>query len=280
MFRMIEAWKPVVAGVALLSLAACAGTQLDAAKRVSPDGADAFSTNLYKEYIGLAQMEFDEGDYQDSDVFAERAMAAAGGAPTLPEELGVRSIPQKYQGEIAEARRNLMAALDAGGRTGTPDHAARAQAMFDCWTQEAEEDIQPEDIKWCRDRFEAALALMGPAPEPTVSFLNYTVYFDLNGTAISPEADATLKDAAAAAKTMPAGSVTVSGYTDRSGTPEYNLALSERRASVVETALKNLMGATAAIFTLEAFGENQNKVITPDGVVNEKNRRVKVEIRK
>jgi outer membrane protein OmpA-like peptidoglycan-associated protein len=278
MFRMIEAWKPVVAGMALLSLAACAGTQLDAAKRVSPDGADAFSTNLYKEYIGLAQMEFDEGDYQDSDVFAERAMAAAGGAPTLPEELGARNIPNKYQGEIAEARRNLMAALDAGGRTATPDHAARAQAMFDCWTQEAEEDIQPSDIEWCRDRFDAALAQMAPAP--TVSFLNYTVYFDLDSTAISGEADATLKDAAEAAKGMPAGSVTVSGYADRSGAADYNLALSERRANVVEAALKSLMGATAAIFTLEAFGETQNKVITPDGVVNEKNRRVKVEIRK
>lgn len=278
MFRMIEAWKPVTAGLAMLSLAACAGTQLDAAKRVSPDAATPFATNLYKEYIGLSQMEFDEGDYKDSDVFAERAMASASNAPTLPEEMGVRDIPKKYVGEISEARRNLMAALDAGGREGTPDHAARAQAMFDCWTQEAEEDIQPADIAWCKERFMAALAQMAPAP--TTSFLNYTVYFGLNKTDLSAESMTTLMDAASAAKDMPAGSVTVSGYADRSGSAEYNLGLSERRAKVVEAELKKMMGSTTAGFTLEAFGETQNKVITADGVVNEKNRRVKVEIRK
>ena len=125
MFRLMDSWKPVAAGLAMLSLAACAGTQLDAAKGVQPSGG-AFSTNLYKEYIALAQAEFDEGDYMDADVFASRAMAAAAGSPTDPEALDARDIPAKYQGELAEARRNLMDALDAGGREATPDHAARA----------------------------------------------------------------------------------------------------------------------------------------------------------
>ena len=79
MFRLMDSWKPVAAGLAMLSLAACAGTQLDAAKSVQPSGG-AFSTNLYKEYIALAQAEFDEGDYMDADVFASRAMAAAAGS--------------------------------------------------------------------------------------------------------------------------------------------------------------------------------------------------------
>lgn len=280
MFRMTEAWKPLAAGLAMLSLAACAGTQLDAAKGVSPSG-DAFSTNLYMEYIALSQLEFDEGDYEDSDVFASRAMMAAAGTPTDPEALDARDIPAKYQGELAEARRNLMDALDAGGREGTPDHAARAQAMFDCWMQEAEEDIQPADIAWCRERFEAALAQMEPpAPEPTVSFSNYTVYFDLDSVEIVGEAMTTLQDAAITAKAMPAGSITISGYADRSGAADYNMRLSNRRALVVAAELKRMIGPSAINYTTEAYGETQNKVVTPDGVVNERNRRVKVEIRR
>lgn len=279
MFRMIEAWKPVAAGLAMLSLAACAGTQLDAAKGVAPTG-DAFSTNLYKEYVGLAQMEFDEGDYADSDAFASRAMMAAAGTPTGPEELDARNIPAKYKGELSEARRNLVAALDASAREGTPDHAARAQAMFDCWMQEAEEDIQPADIVWCRERFNAAYAKLGAAPAPVVSFLNYTVYFGLDKTDISAESAGILKEAVDAAKAMPAGSITVSGYADRSGDADYNMKLSNRRALVISAELKKLIGPSGIKYTNEAFGETQNKVITPDGVVNEKNRRVKIEIRK
>ncbi|CAN0576425.1 unnamed protein product, partial [Laminaria digitata] len=80
----------VIAATALLG--ACGGLELGTAQKTSPSG-DAFSTALYKEYIVLSKDEYNEGDYADSDVFAMRAIAAAGGEPTAPEAPDARPQP-------------------------------------------------------------------------------------------------------------------------------------------------------------------------------------------
>ena len=84
MFRLMDSWKPVAAGLAMLSLAACAGAQLDAQGRSTL--RRRVQHQLVQGTIALAQAEFDEGDYMDA-VFASRAMAAAAGSPTDPEAL-------------------------------------------------------------------------------------------------------------------------------------------------------------------------------------------------
>jgi len=282
--RMIGATKLAVAAAAMLGLSACAGFQVQNAKGLSPSG-DAFSASLYKEYLVLAEMEFAEGDYVDSDEFANRAIASANGNPPAPEELAARNIPAAAQGELAEARRKLTEALAAGAGTSKPDVAARAQASFDCWMQEQEENFQPADIKWCKDRFDAAMAQLSVAPKPvaakpSITFANFTVYFDFDRSALTAETQSTLIDAANAADDMAAKTVTVSGYADRSGSAAYNMALSQRRAEAVAQELTTLIGANAPAMTLQAYGETQNKVVTPDGVKEAKNRRVKIEIRK
>ena len=281
--RMIGATKLAVAAAAMLGLSACAGFQVQNAKGLSPSG-DAFSASLYKEYLVLAEMEFAEGDYMDSDTFANRAIASANGNPPGPEELDVRDLPGASKGELAEARRRLTEALAAGFGKSKPDAAARAQASFDCWMQEQEENFQPADIKWCKDRFDAAMAQFAApkaeAPKPSITFANFTVYFDFDKSALTAETQSTLIDAANAADDMAAKSVTVSGYADRSGSAAYNMALSQRRAEAVAKELTTLIGANAPAMTLQAFGETQNKVVTPDGVKEAKNRRVKIEIRK
>lgn len=283
--RLTGATKLAVAAAAMLGLSACAGFQLQNAKGLSPSG-DAFSAALYKEYLVLAEMEFAEGDYLDSDVFAKRAIASANGKPPAPEELNARNIPAAAQGELAEARRLLTEALGAGAGASKPDAAARAQASFDCWMQEQEENFQPKDIMWCKDRFKAAMAQIGEAPKkaeppkPSITFANFTVYFDFDKSDLTAETQATLIDAANAADDMGAKSITVSGYADRSGPAAYNMKLSQRRAEAVAKELTALIGANAPAMTLQAFGETQNKVVTPDGVKEAKNRRVKIEIRK
>lgn len=288
--RLLGGAKPVLAAVAMLGLSACAGMQLENARGLDPQGG-TFNAALYQEYLTLAEMEFSEGDYEDADVFASRAIAAAGGNPTDPEALDARNLPAVHRGALAEARRRLVAAMEAGAVDKVPEASARGQAMFDCWMQEAEENIQPSDIAWCRERFIAALSVMeeavaeAPAPAaepaaPPVTFANFTVYFDFDSTAILPQALSTLIDAADASDDMGASSITISGYADRSGSDAYNMALSQRRAEAVAAELKDLLGAGAPAMALQAFGEGSNKVVTPDGVKEPKNRRVKVEIRR
>jgi OmpA-OmpF porin, OOP family len=284
--KILGGAKPFLAAAAMMSLAACAGMQLESARGLTPQG-DAFSKALYQEYLGLAEMEFAEGDYADADEFASRAIASAAGTPPGPEALDARPIPAEHKGALSEAHRRLTAALAAGAAGKVPEVSARGQAMFDCWMQEAEENIQPADIAWCRDRFQVALAEMEaavasqPAPAvPPVTFANFTVYFDFDSNAITPQTLSTLIDAANASDDMGASSITVSGYADRAGSEAYNQALSQRRADAVSAELKSLIGATAPAMTIEAFGESNNKVVTPDGVKEAKNRRVKIEIRK
>ena len=178
-----------------------------------------------------------------------------------------------------------MEALAGGAKTAKPDAAARAQASFDCWMQEQEENFQPADIKWCKDRFNAAMAQLGTpapaaAPKPSVTFANFTVYFDFDKSALTAETQSTLIDAANAADDMAATKIEVSGYADRSGSEAYNMKLSQRRAEAVAKELTTLIGAKAPAMKRLAFGESQNKVVTPDGVKEAKNRRVKIEIRK
>ena len=79
-----------VLGAASVTLAACGG-KLGEAEKMSASGS-AFSKALYNDYIALSKGEYGEGDYTDSDRFAEKAMAAAMGedvGPYNPEEWSI-----------------------------------------------------------------------------------------------------------------------------------------------------------------------------------------------
>ncbi|WP_193181952.1 OmpA family protein [Nisaea sediminum] len=281
-----------VFGAVLLS--GCAGMQLENAREVEPKGTD-FTNALYKEYMRLSELEFLEADYADSDAFALRAIAAANNQPTAPEELAARNLPAAHKGELATARRELVEALDASATQKAPVFAAMAQAAFDCWMQEQEENFQPEDIAACRADYDAAMkairlamkpapAAAAPAPAPAPKApermaATYTVNFDFDSDGITAAASAIIAEAGMAIDEMKARTVILSGYTDRAGSVSYNLKLAERRNKSVLSALdirstKKITGLTE----FKVYGETENLVPTEDGVKNAENRRVKIEI--
>lgn len=281
-----------VFGAVLLS--GCAGMQLDNARKVSPDGS-TFSTSLYKEYMALSELEFLEGDYADSDVFALRAISAAGNKPMTPEELGARRLPAANKGELATARRELVEALTATATEKAPVNAAQAQAAFECWMQEQEENFQPDDIAKCRADYMASMtavrsalapapATAAPAPAPAAKApqrmaATYTVNFDFDSDGISKKAAEIIAEAGMAVDEMKASTIILSGYTDRAGSEAYNMKLADRRAKAVLGALdirsrKKIADATQ----IKVYGEKNNKKKTEDGVKEPENRRVKIEI--
>ena len=165
-----------VACLGALALSGC-GIQLQRAEQMPAQGSE-FDRNLYQGYVDLARAEFDEGDYRDSDSFAERAIASAQGEVVLPETVQERRLPEAKQSELSQARERLIAVLDGGAREAQPADAARGQTLFECWIQEQEEDLESADIAACRDGFfevldtlEAAKAVAAagskPAPAPT-----------------------------------------------------------------------------------------------------------------
>ncbi len=276
----------MTAAIAAL-VGACSGMGLDEARMATPKG-DAFSKALYGEYIKLSKAEYDEGDYGDADLFAERAIAAANGSPTEPEAVASRQqIPAAVKA-LGAARARLVAAFGKGSKGSKPADSARAQAMYECWAQEQEENFQPADIDACRIPFFIALAQIeaaapaapaaAPAPMAKAAPKTFVVYFGYNGKTLDAKANGVLKSAAAAAKDGKPSIISVIGHTDLSGGDRYNSKLAEARANAVAEALVK-MGVSDKVLSIGSLGENQPAVKTADGTKEAGNRRVEITIR-
>jgi len=274
---MNRLWKFAVAGSAAMTLAACAGLQLQHAKKVTPQGSE-FDNALAKNYLAASQTEYDWGDYWDSDVFAVSSMTAAQGSAVLPAEIGSRMLPEGKVGELSSARASLVAALDGNARSRNPEQAARAQVCFDHWMEEQEENFQAKEIAKYRDCFNDAMAKLGSRGTTAVMPGGFLVFFDWNKSNLTPEAFEIVQTIAVAAKGVPSAPVDVVGHTDTSGSAVYNQGLSERRATTVRRALVD-MSVTNPISTM-GKGETQPLVPTGDGVREPQNRRVEVNVSK
>ena len=269
----------VVAGILLALLAACTQEIRDVG-RLSASGS-AFSRALYDGYLQLSKDEYAEKDLRDSNVFAERARAAAAGGEFDPEAIEGRNLPGDAVGELTTARARLMAALEAGGRVKAADDAAHAQVMFDCWMQEAEEDIGPDHIEPCRSNFydaiakvEAALAPVAEEPpmeqpEPLILF------FGFDSSEIDADGQAVIDNAVATADRLGLSEFSVTGHADRAGSEDYNIGLSLRRADAVKAALQS-RGIDGAGISVGGRGEAETAVPTADGVRERANRRVEI----
>ncbi len=272
----------------VLAVAGCAGQKLERVAAVEPTGS-AFDRDLYAGYVDLAKAEYAESDYRDSDAFAERALTAATGTMIEPEMIDARRLPDANIAELTDARGRLVAALEGGGREKFPDKAAMAQVQFDCWMQEQEENIQPDDIAACQGAFLQTIAALeddlkpepvaaaapAPAPEPTVR--TFVVMFDYDDSELTGDASEKLASAVAYAGGIDNAKISVSGHTDRAGENDYNSALAKVRAEVVADALKKA-GVDEASIRVASFGEARPAVPTPDGARSPQNRRVEITV--
>ncbi|MGZ8410722.1 MAG: OmpA family protein [Hyphomicrobium sp.] len=269
------------AAVALVSLglSACgfmgAKQPLEQARAMQSTGA-GFDQAMVGNYIALSEVELAQGDFRDGRAYAARAALEAQGQTLAPEEVEARPyLAPAYKPELTAARARLVAALDAGGRENSPEVAATAQAMFDCWQEQAEENLQPDHIAACREGFMAAMAQLesGAAVSPAA----YMVFFDFDKYDLTPEAQQIIQAAAEAARKDGYAKIVVTGHTDTVGSYEYNEALSMRRADAVQQALVD-MGVPTDQITTRALGETSPLVPTGDGVREPQNRRAEIEI--
>jgi OmpA-OmpF porin, OOP family len=113
-----------------------------------------------------------------------------------------------------------------------------------------------------------------PAPPPVVHQV-FLVFFNWDRDMITPEGMQIVQQAANAWHAGAPVTIQVTGYTDTSGSPDYNQRLSERRANNVATALDRL-GVPRANMTVSGRGENDLRVPTAPGVREPQNRRVEI----
>lgn len=101
----------------------------------------------------------------------------------------------------------------------------------------------------------------------------YYVFFDFDRSTIRSDARGVISQAASDYQQTGHAQINIVGHADRSGTPQYNQRLSERRAAAVRGALE-AQGVPASNIIASGVGETQPLVPTADGVRNPKNRYV------
>lgn len=103
------------------------------------------------------------------------------------------------------------------------------------------------------------------------------VLFPNDSTAISPHAYAIVAQVADDAKAHPRRPIEVDGYTDTTGTHEYNEQLSQARADAVASVLVR-HGVNSRRIVTRGLGETQLAVPTGNNVSEPRNRRVVIRI--
>jgi outer membrane protein OmpA-like peptidoglycan-associated protein len=103
----------------------------------------------------------------------------------------------------------------------------------------------------------------------------YIVFFEWDSADITPDAASILDNAVSAYANCGSAQVMLAGHADKSGSPRYNVGLSERRNTSVRGYLTS-RGISDGVISSEAFGEGRPRVETADGVRELQNRRVEI----
>ena len=103
------------------------------------------------------------------------------------------------------------------------------------------------------------------------------ILFAVNSSVLQPQAKANIDKLATILNKYPDTNILVSGYTDNTGSEEYNQKLSEKRAKAVSDYTET-RGVAASRFSVVGLGESEPVATndTPDG--RQANRRVEIAI--
>lgn len=104
------------------------------------------------------------------------------------------------------------------------------------------------------------------------------VYFDYDSYVIKPEFQSVIEQHARFIKMDKSRKVAIEGHTDERGGREYNLALGQKRAESVRTAL-GLLGVQDSQIEAVSFGKEKPEVQGVDEVAMSKNRRAEISYR-
>lgn len=112
-------------------------------------------------------------------------------------------------------------------------------------------------------------------PKPRLSAQDVLVTFAVSSAEVTPQGHANLRSIAAGLNkpALAAVSFEVAGFTDVSGSPAYNLALSQRRAASVKALLVAL---DVSPERLRVVGYGSEHLIDPQDPTSELNRRVEL----
>ncbi len=281
---------------AVCTLGACSYDSFSEVEALNSSQAvgSPFTQRLAAEYREFSNVELKEMfDYPDALHFARKGLAASSGEAVLPEPISDWNLSPEHVNELGTSRGRLMNVLDMGAREMMPDQAAIAQARFDCWIEQQEENWQNDDISTCKNDFISVLKTLEdqittaatPAEPPMVVEASepmqienavYLVFFDFDKSLVTPEGqsivDAVVNELNGRSDVT---TITIIGHTDTSGSNTYNQRLAMKRAQKVMDALV-ARGVDPALIRMESRGESDLIVQTADNIREPANRRVSI----
>lgn len=114
-----------------------------------------------------------------------------------------------------------------------------------------------------------------PLNDPSSPLATRVIYFAYDSNSIEPQYFDVLAAHANYLASHPGMMARLEGHADERGSPEYNIALGERRAKAVEQSL-SLQGANPGQFDLVSYGEERPAVEGHDESAWSANRRVEI----
>jgi len=243
-------------------LAACGTTDYENLAS-SKSAVTPFSKSLSEEYKAFAKSEIDQYDWPDQQLIAQKGLKAVQEKQPLPEQPENWRLSQDDKKLLTSYRKDLIHWLNTDGRFKTPMQTARAQARFDCWIEQKEENWQREHIKACEEGFKANL--------PKIS----TLHFGFDRSDLTSKNLETLQTIAKDWKQNPAELLMIQGHADPIGEIAYNYRLARKRAFTVKSSLIAL-GIPADRMQVEVWGESRPRQEYSKKASQGKNRRVEV----
>lgn len=168
----------------------------------------------------------------------------------------------------------VLALIAGCGSTGNTEEVADEVTEEVVAEEVVAEEVLSSDgaVSEAADSAAAAEAEANAASDAILPAIN-TIYFDFDKSNIRSEFYDVLNGHAAYLMANPSAKVKLEGHTDERGTPEYNLALGERRGNSVQRYL-SLQGVDASQLEVVSYGEERPAVRGQSSQAYSKNRRV------
>jgi outer membrane protein OmpA-like peptidoglycan-associated protein len=202
---------------------------------------------------------------------------ATAGSPAVQAIIGA-ALPVGFPGLSVTAEYRFLATLEKTKYDGTLDVGGNSYGI----STKFDEQYNHSFLVGLRYAFNTAPPPPPPAPVPApvaapapAPSRTYLVFFDWDRADLTGRAKQIIAEAAQNSTRVQLTQIEVSGHADRTGTAQYNLALSRKRADNVAAELVRL-GVPKNEILIQAFGDTKPLVPTAEGVREPQNRRVEI----
>ncbi|MGH9417650.1 MAG: OmpA family protein [Terriglobales bacterium] len=254
-------------------------------------GADEYADSGYrKAKAEMLQAQNEQEAHASKGEVATTARAAVESA----EDARLLSLHRQQQQQMIAAQADAAtqaAAASVARQEADAADSAKAQATAEASAAQSEAEIAESEREAAEARAAAAHTAALAAREKLRAQLNAVlatretarglimsmsdVLFDLNKATLRPDAQVKLAKVAGILQTYPGLKIQVDGYTDSTGTPDYNQQLSEQRAAAVAAFLTS-QGVSSGGVSAQGFGQADPVASNQTAAGRQQNRRVEL----